>query len=187
MPLNPESVVIVPKGFRSASRSRVAVPSPKSHTSNFVSLEKSSLSAPTLVPVANNGEPLPVDQAKTAVRSSVRNPTIVPEQELELLKRGESEAHTKGRDTENQSLGSDRFQNADLETLGVDMWQLRSLNFLDWIDVKVGPFLGITFSTSLHVTFTFPTHNLPCLPFTTYHHNVRSIKAEGHSLCWWFR
>ena len=73
--LKPESVVIVPAGFNSSSL--LVSFNLRSHNSNFVSEENESSNAPVRVPVAINGAPEPLDQAKTAVRSILRKRPIV--------------------------------------------------------------------------------------------------------------
>lgn len=75
MHTNLESVEMLPTGDNSEEASTWS--SCKSQSSRFVSLEKSSSTAPARVPVASNGGAEPGDHAKAAVRGISRNRTIV--------------------------------------------------------------------------------------------------------------
>ena len=70
-----ESVLMLAVGCNSTVCSRL--PRSKSHSSNWVSLEKSASTAPALVPVAIHGKAVPGDQANVAVRGISRRRTIM--------------------------------------------------------------------------------------------------------------
>ena len=71
-----ESVLILAIGWSSTPCSKLS--RFKSHSSNFVSSEKSASTAPALVPVTSMGSPVPGDQAKAAVLGIFLNRTIAP-------------------------------------------------------------------------------------------------------------
>lgn len=71
-----ESVLILATGCSSTPCSKLS--RFKSHSSNFVSSEKSASTAPALVPVTSMGSPVPGDHAKAAVLGISLNRTIAP-------------------------------------------------------------------------------------------------------------
>jgi hypothetical protein len=71
-----ESVLILAIGWSSTPCSKLS--RFKSHSSNFVSSEKSASTAPALVPVTSMGSPVPGDHAKAAVLGISLNRTIAP-------------------------------------------------------------------------------------------------------------
>lgn len=62
------------------------LPRSKSHSSNWVSLEKSASTAPALVPVAINGKAVPGDQANVAVRGMSRRRTMMSREKTTTVK-----------------------------------------------------------------------------------------------------
>ncbi len=82
---------MLPTGRRSPEAA--ALPKSRSHSSNWVSFEKSASTAPALVAVAISGGAGPVDQVKVAVRGISRRRTMA----YVVSKHVESGRHLRAR------------------------------------------------------------------------------------------